>query len=56
MKERQEIWETEYKGFRRDDAFAMSSTRTEANNMTGVINQAAEEDTSSEEEESKDEQ
>ena len=39
-KERQKIWETKHKGFRRDNASTTSSTRTKAKKTTGVINQA----------------
>ena len=54
-KDRQKIWETKNKGFRKDDAFAMSSTRTKVKKTTGAINQAVKEETSSEEEEDEDE-
>ena len=49
-KERQNIWDTEIKGFRKDTASTTSSTRTKANKTMGVINQTVEEVSLSEEE------
>ena len=38
-KERQKIWETKTKGFRKDNASTTPSTRTKVKKTTGVINQ-----------------
>ena len=54
-KEREKIWETKTRGFRKDDASATSSTRTKAKKTAGMMNQAVEEETLSEEVEDEDE-